>query len=56
MQQQIVLAVLAGNASAEEIIETTQLPAKDVLTQLTLLEIRGLIRRDGWKGIVPKEH
>ena len=56
VQQQIVLAVLAGNASAEEIIETTQLPAKDVLTQLTLLEIRGLIQRDGWKGIVPKEH
>ncbi|MBQ6365459.1 MAG: DNA-protecting protein DprA [Oscillospiraceae bacterium] len=55
IQQQIMLAILAGHSSAEEIIETTLYPAKDVLVQLTLLEIRGLIRRDSVKGIVPKE-
>ena len=55
VQQQIMLAVLAGYSSAEEIIEATELSAQSVLSQLTMLEIRGLIRRDAVRGIVIKQ-
>ena len=56
VQQQIMLAVLAGHSSAEEIIEATDLSPQSVLAQLTMLEIRGLIRRDAVRGIVIKEN
>lgn len=54
-QQQIVLSVIAGCTSADEIIEKTGLSASLVLSQLTMLEIRGFIRRDAERRIVIRE-
>ena len=54
-QQQIVLSVISGCSSADEIIEKTGLSASLVLAQLTMLEIKGFIRRDAGKGIVIRE-
>ena len=54
-QQQIMLSVISGCSSADEIIDTTGLSASLVLTQLTMLEIRGFIRRDAGNRIVIRE-
>ena len=54
-QRQIVLSVISGCSSADEIIETTGLSASLVLSQLTMLEIKGFIRRDAGNGIVIRE-
>jgi predicted Rossmann fold nucleotide-binding protein DprA/Smf involved in DNA uptake len=54
-QQQIVLSVISGRSSADEIIEATGLGASLVLSQLTMLEIKGFIRRDAANRIVIRE-
>ena len=51
-QQQVALAVLAGAGSAEEIIGSTGLEAKAVLTALTMLEIRRVTARDAAGNII----
>ena len=54
-QQKIILSVMAGYSSADDLIEATGLSAPLVLSQLTILEIKGFIRRDAARGIVIKE-
>ena len=54
-QQQIVQSVISGCSSADEIMDATGLSASLVLSQLTMLEIKGFIRRDAEKGIVIRE-
>ncbi|MBQ8075439.1 MAG: DNA-processing protein DprA [Oscillospiraceae bacterium] len=54
-QQQVALAVLSGACSAEEIIGQTGLEAKAVLSALTMLEIRGVTRRDAAGNIIIRE-
>ena len=54
-QQQVALAVLAGSGSAEEVIGSTGLEAKAVLTALTMLEIRRVITRDAAGNIIIRE-
>ena len=54
VQKKIVLAVVSGHSSAEEIIACTALSASTVLSQLTILEIRGILQRDMLRGIIIK--
>ena len=54
-QQQIVLSVISGHSTADEIIGATGLSASLVLSQLTMLEIKGFVRRDTANGIVIRE-
>ena len=54
-QQQVALAVLSGADSAEEIIGRTGLEAKAVLSALTMLEIRGVTKRDAFGNIIIRE-
>ena len=54
-QQQIVLSVISGCSSADGIMEATGLSASLVLSQLTMLEIKGFIRRDAGNRIVIRE-
>ena len=55
VQQQVVLAVLSGCGSAEEIIGRTGLEAKAVLSALTMLEIRRIITRDAAGNSIIRE-
>ena len=54
-QQQIVLSVISGCSSADAIMEATGLSASLVLSQLTILEIKGFIRREAGNRIVIRE-
>ena len=54
-QQQIVLSVISGCSSADAIMEATGLSASLVLSQLTMLEIKGFIRREAGNRIVIRE-
>ena len=47
--------MLAGSGSAEEVIGSTGLEAKAVLTALTMLEIRRVITRDAAGNIIIRE-
>lgn len=49
-QLEIVKAVSGGSQHIDDIIETTGYTAAKVLSQLTLLEIKGYIRRDARKA------
>ena len=53
-QATVAAAVGSGCSSTDEIVAETGLGAGQVLSQLTMLEIRGLIRRDPQLGIVLK--
>ena len=46
-QRQIVQAVLDGADTPEAILESTDLPAARVMTALTLLELDGVLTREG---------
>lgn len=50
-QLEIVKAISGGSRHIDDIIETTGYTAAKVLSQLTLLEIKGYIRRDAGKRI-----
>ena len=50
-QLEIVKAISGGSRHIDDIIETTGYTAAKVLSQLTLLEIKGYVRRDAGKRI-----
>ena len=50
-QIEVMNAIMKGALTADEIIAQTGLPARDVLTQLTVLEIKKIILRDQDKRI-----
>ena len=50
-QRRIAEALMAGDADIDELIETTGLAAAKVLAQLTILEIKGIIRRTGGRRV-----
>ena len=50
-QLEIVKAISGGNRHIDDIIEATGYTAAKVLSQLTLLEIKGYVRRDAGKRI-----
>ena len=51
-QLKIISAIDAKAVHIDDIIETTGLPAAKVLAQLTVLEIKGFVRREAGKRIV----
>lgn len=51
IQRKIFFSVSKGNATVEELIQDTGIPAPSLLSQLTLLEIKKCIRNDREKGI-----
>ena len=51
-QRSIVEAIGQGNGSVDEIIEATGLSTSVVLSQLTVLEIRGVVRRQAGLRVV----
>lgn len=54
VQEKIVAAVAQGKTTADAIIDATALSAPAVLAQLTLLEIKGILKKDPGAGIVLK--
>ena len=51
-QLQIISAIGRGETHIDDIIETTNLSAAKVLSQLTILEIKGYVRRAAGRRIV----
>ena len=51
-QLQIVSAIGRGETHIDDIIETTNLSAAKVLSQLTILEIKGYVRRAAGRRVV----
>ena len=50
-QRKIAEALRTGEANIDDIIETTGMPTAKVLAQLTILEIKGVIRRTGGRRV-----
>ena len=48
-QQSVMLALQTGRGSADELVERTQLPARRVLSALTILQVQGYVREEGGK-------
>jgi DNA processing protein len=51
-QQRIISAIAQGNEHIDDIIEATEFSTAKVLSQLTVLEIKGIISRSAGKRIV----
>jgi DNA processing protein len=51
-QQRIISAIAQGNEHIDDIIEATEYSTAKVLSQLTVLEIKGIISRSAGKRIV----
>ncbi len=51
-QLKIIAAIDRGGSHIDDIIENTELSAAKVLSQLTILEIKGYIRRDSGRRVV----
>ena len=51
----ILAALGSGTRSADELVELTQIPARRVLSALTLLQIRQLVEEEGRRFSTPVE-
>ena len=50
-QLKIISAIDRGSSHVDDIIESTDLPTATVLAQLTVLEIKGYVRREAGRRI-----
>ena len=48
-QRTVLLAMLERPMKADDLVERTQLPARRVLSALTILQVQGLVREEGGK-------